>query len=223
MSNFVVSTDDEDKIELLKFLMKLRSMSVIERCSNTHHLAKYSVAEHSYYTTLIAIVIADLENENIKADAIKQGKKNYYQYDIAEVMRKAFFHDMEESLTGDILFPVKHSDDDDLSNEFSRMANFVVEKALFKELPTTVRETYIKTWQTAKDSSPEGRLVAAADKIEILLFAYIEISTGNVFFRKIYNNAVKLIKEEFYDILTIKNLLEEISKYANYNLNNKKI
>jgi hypothetical protein len=50
----------------------------------------------------------------------------------------------------------------------------------------------------AKDKTPEGRMVAAIDKLEIMLFALEEFEMGNRAFTPLMDTAIKILEENKY-------------------------
>lgn len=184
---------------LLNFLKKSRRLSAIERCSNTPHIQKYSVAEHSYYTALLSMLFADIEN-------VYPTKR----YDTSEVIKRALIHDLEESTTGDILYPFKHGNKE-ATELFRVLIERVVENELFFELPIDLQPYYIRLWNTSKDDTEEGKLVEAMDKLEVLLFAISEMDMGNdKAFREIYTTAIRILRENHSDIGSLMDLLDQI-------------
>jgi len=197
-------------MNVLDFLRRTQALCYVERCSNTPHIRPYSVAQHSYYIALYAMIFADMENERMREAKWKEGVlyEHLDIYDISEVTRKALLHDLEETITGDILYPVHHNDES-FRKELEQVRNKCVNKEVFKELPKKVREHYIRLWNTSKDLTKEGILVACMDKFEILMFAIQELDMGNQAFRVIYNNAVSIIEKEF-NIPSVNEVLKDI-------------
>ena len=183
---------------ILDFLRRIQALCYIERCSNAPHIRPYSVAQHSFYIALYAMLFADLENERMREAKFKE--EVFYEhwdlYDTSEVMKKALIHDLEESLTGDILYPVHH-ENKSFRETLDKVREKCVNEEVFKELPKKVREYYIRLWKTSKDTTKEGILVACMDKFEILMFAVQELDMGNQAFRVIYVNAISIIENEF--------------------------
>jgi len=198
--------------EILDFLRRARRLSYIERCSNTIHIKPYSVAEHSFYIALYTMIFADLENERIGEEiydvgSISNSSSNIKKtYDVFEAVRKALVHDLEESETGDILYPMRNMDSD-LRDKINEVRDICVNKVVFSELPVNVRNYYIRLWSTSKDDSKEGILVAAMDKFEILMFAIDELDIGNKAFLKMYKD----VKEILFQF-TIPSLLSVLDK-----------
>ena len=203
----------ENSINILNFLRRTQALCYIERCSNTPHIRPYSVAQHSFYIALYAMIFADIENERIRENEVMGMDYVSNLYDTSEVMKKALLHDIEESLTGDILYPVHH-DNKSFKETLDKVRDKCVNEEVFKELPKNVRKYYIKLWRTSKDTSKEGILVACMDKFEILMFAIQELDMGNQAFRVIYNNAISIIEKEF-NIPSVNEVLRDIeSKYS---------
>jgi 5'-deoxynucleotidase YfbR-like HD superfamily hydrolase len=185
------------------FFRRVRALSYIERCSNTPHIREYSVAEHSFYIALYSLVFADLENERSREE------KGYEIYNLQDVMEKSLLHDLEESITGDVLFTM-HRLDLKFKSALDDVREHCVEKYLFKEFSGKFQEKYCATWRLAKDSTPEGTLVACMDKFEILIFAMQEIIMGNNHFWKMYKNARDIILNDF-DIKSVAEVVLEIN------------
>ncbi len=103
-----------------------------------------SVAEHSYRTALLAMVLADING----IDALK-------------AVRMALIHDLAEARVGDLTPRQKQGNHSEL--ETTAM------KEILSELPGEVREYYLNAWlEYQRNTSPEARLVHNADKIEML-------------------------------------------------------
>ena len=198
----------ENSIKILDFLKRTQILCYIERCSNTPHIRSYSVAQHSYYIALYAMLFADLENNRMRGESTL-GMVNFTDlYDTSEVIKKALLHDLEETITGDILYPV-HSSNLSFKKTLDQVREKCVDEEVFKELPKNVREYYIRLWRTSKDTTKEGKLVACMDKFEILMFAIQELDMGNQAFRVLYINAISIIEKEF-NIPSVNEVLVEI-------------
>ena len=189
----------------LAFFDRVQKLREIDRCSNTPHIKPYSVAQHSFYVTLYALVFAHIENERITTE--RRGADDHY-YNVELVLQKALVHDLEESETGDILFPL-HSENPEFKDKLDFIRNKCVEDKVFKELPELTKELLIRLWKTSKDNSTEGNLVACMDKFEILMYAVSEVQLGNNSFHEIYRNAIHIITTKF-KIPSVLGVVEEI-------------
>jgi len=166
------------------------------------------------------MLISDMENKRI-LNELALSEIEYPEdeirrmlYDTSEVIKRALIHDLEESITGDILYPLKHENSDELTNMLRTVADKIVENQLFSELPFGVRQYYIKLWRFSKDNTKEGRLVEAIDKFEIVLFCLEEMEIGNPSIVELYNNAMGIITRNFPEIISLQEIIEEIIKYC---------
>lgn len=108
-----------------------------------------SVADHTFRTTLIAMVLSDIEG-----------------LDTQKAMRMAILHDLAEVIIGDPL-PKERSDGDVDIREEAAM------EALLQKLPERLRALYMETWQDFhRGTSDEARLVREVDTLERLLQAF---------------------------------------------------
>jgi len=219
--------------DLLNFFKTVRRLTFIERCSNILHIHKSTVSDHSFYVALYAMVFADMENYKILnevGEAIGNGVGNDKKlskekvrnllYNTSEVVKRSLIHDLEESLTGDILYPVKH-EVRPAKLLLDQAIQSVVNNELFESIPDYSTKKYYKIlWQKSKDNSKEGRLVAAMDKFEILMYSLQEILLGNKQFGIIFKTAFDILRTEFKSIETLQGVLDSIEKeVSTYGLN----
>jgi len=109
-----------------------------------------SVAEHSYRTAVLAVVLADLEG-----------------LDAGKAARMALLHDLAEAETGDLTPEQKGR----LGPAYSKGEAEAVDRAL-SSLPEPLAEAYRAAWREYHGmASPEAEAVAQADKVEMLLQA----------------------------------------------------
>ena len=134
----------------------LRALKNVHRLSSIKILQSYSVAEHCYYTGLLFELVARHEGIVITREEL------YYVYR----------HDVVETITGDVLLPVKiHSKA--IKNKWESIEETIVtEKYNYlssftdKELSTNFKT---KTWNLFK----------ACDLFELYLFILEEMRLGN--------------------------------------------
>lgn len=191
-----------DFVENLQdFIERCQILRSIDRCSNTTHLMPYSVAQHSFYVALYGMVFAHLENHRLYPDGPV--------YDLELVLQKALIHDLEETITGDILYPL-HTEYPEFKEKLDFIRKKSVNDEVFRELPYEIKKLFVKLWNTSKDSSMEGKLVACMDKFEILIFAISEMNLGNSHFSIIYHNALDIILSDFKEIKSVIAVVEKI-------------
>lgn len=113
-----------------------------------------SVADHTYMTTLMAMVFGDLLG-----------------LDTSKLMKLAILHDLAEHITGDIM-PGEMSKDEKVMMEHDSMLN------ILGRLPRLHRrrlyDEYVKLWnEYTANTSPESQLVHEIDKLEMALQAML--------------------------------------------------
>jgi len=168
----------------LDMLKRFRNLSNIDRCNQVPKIKFYSVAEHSFYCALLAMFLCDLISLNEKIYIDKK-----------RLIMKALVHDLEESITGDILYPT-HQMNINFKKELDTIRSMVVYEELFKELPNEISHIYKVYWHNAKDDTVEGKIIEIVDKLEIALFAIQEIELGNKSFKTLFDNAVNIILKD---------------------------
>ena len=103
-----------------------------------------SVADHSYSTTIMSMILSDLEGLNTE-----------------KIIRMALLHDLAESVTGDII------PDDMTKHEKINKENLAM-KQILKNLPDKIAESYLEIWNDYQNnSSQESSLLHDIDKLEM--------------------------------------------------------
>lgn len=121
-----------------------------------------SVADHSFRTTVLAMILADLE-----------------KLDVEKVIRMALLHDLAEAEIGDLTPEAKKG----MREEYARVEGEAFQRIL-SELPERLAEEYIELIKEYKGAStPEAKLVSEADKAEMLLQALDYEDEGKEYFR----------------------------------------
>jgi putative hydrolase of HD superfamily len=117
-----------------------------------------SVAEHSFSTTVLALLLSDLE--------LEQGRK----VDVSRVLRMALLHDLSETLTFDISKGYL-----EYLGKRGKQIKDEVEAAAWKHIlqglaEPKLRSTYASTQEEFDaEQSLESRIVHAADRLDIML------------------------------------------------------
>jgi 5'-deoxynucleotidase YfbR-like HD superfamily hydrolase len=197
----------------LNFIKRTRRLASIERCSNTQHIQNYDVAQHSFFISLYTKLFADLENKRLIKNPESQ------TIDTLKAIEMALIHDLEECVTGDLLYPFKHgvgipkTMKRNLSSAVTLVIETHVNEELFKELPEIIRNSYIRLWKQSKTSGLEGLLVEAMDKFEILIFALEEMDMGNMQMKPIYMTAMIILLKNYSIFESLIEVLFDINKY----------
>lgn len=180
--------------DINKFFFTERNLGKVIRFSNQSRIKDESVAEHSFHTALYAMILADME--------ISMGNK----VDVEKIIRSCLLHDLEESMTGDVIHGFKYSDPELLKNIRKMGAEFY--RNIVKNLPDDMAEKYIGIWENSKGDDMEGRIVEAADKIEALIYSIEEYSLGNKNFKEKIDGILELLAE--IDLKSAKIILREL-------------
>ncbi|MCO7175252.1 HD domain-containing protein [Sporolactobacillus kofuensis] len=208
-----------------KYFQSLSDLEGIYRCPGVFKYQEHSVASHSFKVATIVQFLATVEEQNGQT------------VDWKTVYEKAINHDYSELFTGDIKTPVKYALPK-LRELFSQVEGSMTQEYLNKEFPQQFRQVYEGRFKEGKDRSLEGKLLAVADKIDLLYEAYGEIQKGNPepLFFQIYKEALtsiiqfkhlasvhyfitvilkEMIEEEFTTHTRIKNITEQLLSEKN--------
>jgi 5'-deoxynucleotidase YfbR-like HD superfamily hydrolase len=124
-----------------------------------------------------------------------------YWHDIGlarTVAMKALLHDIEESLTGDLVRRMKYFDTE--VREDIRRVESIFARELFGSLDNEyVESTYLDIWGDAKDNELSGQIVALADLLCVIAYCDQESSLGNLDLRQIRHDCKELIYDKFRD------------------------
>jgi 5'-deoxynucleotidase YfbR-like HD superfamily hydrolase len=177
--------------EILKFV---QDFSKVRRWSQIHCTREESSLEHTAAVALIALKI---------------GTSITIEVNTAELLTKALLHDMEETITGDIMTPVKYA------NPEITAAIKKYEKECAAEVSTIFGSWSYYYWENSKDDSIEGQIIKIADKASVVYKYRQEIALGNTSFLQYEENiwnALHQIKMEtpIEELHTIINELMDI-------------
>jgi len=185
-------------------------LSCIKRYNNTPKLSEESVAEHSYYVAVMAMLIADYLS--IEKDII---------IDVEDLLRMALLHDLEEIISGDIIKVLKSGGfKEELDKMNERSMHFLVD-GLGRQ-----GEYYFNSWKSAKNKmSLEAKIIDLVDWLAILVYCVKEIHMGNKYFVEILEYVVEVMPKYTEDGLECLNEpVNAFSKYArDYLKDNKEI
>lgn len=181
---------------LFAFLERLKTMSSIQRFGTLPMIQGENVASHSFNVAILALLTADYE-ENPAID-------------VEKVLRQALLHDFEETVLSDIPHPIKHRfQGGKLGKVLKDIVPDLVRDEIFKELPQPLRERCARAALAAKDGI-EGRIVGAADAMDILITALRELKMGNRYFQAIFDVGMTLLSR--YEDLRFAKLFAESAR-----------
>jgi 5'-deoxynucleotidase YfbR-like HD superfamily hydrolase len=157
------------------FLTMSRQLANIQRCSTTRRIKQQSVAEHSYYVAVISLLLA----QELKGDV-----------DLGLLLQKALFHDLEEAMTGDIIYPLKHSSPE-VNATLEEITVEYCRKIFEKKFP---KYEHFRGIQRFSKDGYEGEIVRLADAIELMVYCYEEFVNGNGHMQELLLRAIKITK-----------------------------
>ncbi len=160
---------------------EMRRVNYVYRYSALPVLNRENVAEHSWWTAMIAMSIA------VEID----------RPDLAwEVGVRGLVHDIEEIGTGDLVREAKYFDKK-MRADFRRVEEAFADR-LFGKLDRT-GEFLKMIWKDSKGPDLPGQIVALADLFCVIAYVRWERSMGNTKLERIEQECLKLIDEKFGD------------------------
>jgi len=141
-------------------------------------IARENVAEHSFWTAMIAITIAYEIERSV----------------VPQVALKALLHDIEECMTGDLVREMKYATDEfrDAVKKVERM--FI--SSLLEDLGEPGAEMFI-VWDSAKNNTLTGQIVGLADLLSVVSFCTKEHELGNTNLEEIRKNCSELVVQKY--------------------------
>ena len=181
----------------LKIFLNFRRLRFIKRCNNFPTVNPEDVAQHSFYTVLLSMSIADEYNTWVDENF------DYYDYeapntlDSEKVIRKALLHDVEESFTSDIPWNIKHH-----SKEVHKAIAEAIENKMEKVYEDSKTAQLWKSINLSSKDGAEGALVDLCDMLELALFCFEEKQKGNMYMNGLLKKALVCLKNhKLYEIM----------------------
>lgn len=184
-TKIAITVDFKDNVKVLENYRRLKN---IRRCNNFPTLQTEDVAQHSFYVTVLAMTLAEEYNAYAREHNLSVHPLDVENVmdvvSVEDVMKKALFHDIEESFTSDIPFNVKHH---------SRELNLAMKKCVADILDKVYQGCSVTLHSqrnynmTCKDYL-EGKFVAIADLLEGAWYCYQELVMGNSYIVELFRN-----------------------------------
>lgn len=174
-------TGKEDAVSNLPFPPELRTASIVPRWSIVWTLNKDYVSNHSFFVTMYAVSIARLIGWKGPLDML---------------MYEALIHDLDETITGDIVSPVKKEILD------KAKAATYVQKFMEKRLYYILRTYDWIFTDKAVGTTLYGMdlIVKAADRLDALLFLIVEQRLGNTVIGPRIPDALQQLKDAWWQL-----------------------
>lgn len=147
-------------------LESLDELELINRAPGYFKFEQHSVAAHSFKVAEIAQFLGDVE-ENAGQTVDWRG-----------LYEKALNYDYTERFIGDIKTPVKYATPK-LRSMLADVDDKLTENFVQNEIPDEFQDAYRRRLSEGKDDSLEGRILAVADKVDLLYESFGEIQKGN--------------------------------------------
>lgn len=148
------------------FFALLYRMKYISRWGLMRNSRTENISEHSLETAIIAHGLAIMRNKRFGGNVNPD-----------RVALLALFHDVSETITGDLPTPVKYFNSD-ISASYKQVEHIALEK-LLTMLPDDMSEEYRDILIPTPSDNEAMRIVKAADKLSALLKCIEEESAGN--------------------------------------------
>lgn len=161
------------------FPPELRTAAVVPRWTIVRTLNRDNVAIHSYFVQFYALQIARLIN---------------WAGPLADLMFVAAMHDIEETITGDQVSPVKREiiDEDKAAKYISDQM-----KARLPLIEAQLEATMESMWGPSIE-----RIVKVADKVDACIFLITEQRMGNAVLEPLFNDATLNLRKAWEDLGT---------------------
>lgn len=181
-----------------QYFQSLSDLENIYRCPGKFKYQEHSVAEHSYKVTSIAQFLGLVEEQ--------AGN----EIDWRSLYEKALNHDYSELFIGDIKTPVKYATPE-LREMLSEVEESMTHNFIEREIPERFQKAYRYFLKEGKDQTIEGKILAVADKVDLLYESFGEIQKGNPenVFIEIYTEALATIYQ-FREMSSAQYFLDEI-------------
>lgn len=171
-----------------------RRMNAIIRFNTRIKTYNEPVSAHTFYVMLYAYIIT--------RHLQKQGN----EINMQKVLMKALFHDLEESVAGDILTPFKVK----FEKEYEELCRTIIDSVLIN-MPTYLASDIKYNWKNAKEDY-EGEIVDICDDLAGLIYCHEQLKTGNDYFVEIYDDYYSRLMGKIDTIPELKAMLIEIRR-----------
>ncbi|HPE67765.1 MAG TPA: HD domain-containing protein, partial [Thermotogota bacterium] len=169
---------------LREYLVQLRSLIHAIRWNQHNRHVQTSVAGHTFFVVFVSVLLHGIAHQQ-GVSALR----------LENVLLKALFHDVPESITGDIISPTKRRVPG-FEQTIERVEKRMVKQTILEKLPQELQRE-VEPFMLQPFSGREGKLVRGADLLGSLFECMIEIKSGNrnPFFRDAYAQLLRELEE----------------------------
>jgi len=141
---------------------RVKRVSFVNRFSSFNVSRYENVAEHSYFVSLYCMLIANDIEESV----------NYER-----LMQSALLHDIDESMTGDIIRMIKYD-----SEAMKQVVDRISLNSVRVILGDLNADKLIESFIYSKSNSIEGDILKVADMLSVSSYLLSELERGNTTF-----------------------------------------
>lgn len=182
-----------------QYIQGFTELENIYRAPGHFQYQHHSVAAHSFKVAEIAQILGDIEEV--------EGKNTVNWQSLYE---KSLNHDYTERFIGDIKTPVKYATKQ-LRQMLADVDDNMTENFIDSEIPEEFKDRYRRRLGEGKDDTLEGRILAIADKVDLLYEAFGEIEKGNpdTTFMEIFSESLKTLTR-FKDMVSSRYFIKHV-------------
>lgn len=187
------------------FILESRNLSNIQRFNTIYNSRKQSVAEHSYYVTLLSLLLT----EELQRD-------HNLEINTLDVIKYSLYHDIGEIYTGDIPFPYKKSGYySSLSEKLYLAEKFnYISDPKFSVIDYVLEENQLIP--NEESQRLEFRIFKLCDMLELSIHCVEDYERGNSRIEQTLYFSIDYILKNFRDIVdksvTVKALIEKFTE-----------
>lgn len=174
---------DDRRLSSSSFLALMNRLKSTQRWSGMHAQQSEDVAQHTFTTAIIAHLLCVIDKEVFGASP-----------SIERVVLGALYHDGTEAILTDVIAPVKKYNRE-IEETFGKLEE-LARGQMIESLPDNLRNSIAPAFSPEKE---DLRYIKAADKLDALCRATLEVHRGNqefvVAFRQISRQVGNLGKE----------------------------
>lgn len=174
----VIETENND---LKMYLRRIRNLKFLRRWNRINRGIETSVLAHTFVVSVLALIFSSIE-ENLYFESVYKNKIPNFESFQYQVLLRSIFHDVPETLTGDVISPVK----DKINKLGIGLWEKVEEKFVseFKDKTPEQLKKEIDQYELFKELSKQefsvASLVKDCDRIALALECLLEEETGNI-------------------------------------------